>query len=76
MRLKYKVSFIAARNGWVVWKNRTEFFTTTYATEVEAQKASLLREGDEIVEKLDDVQRRMESIPGFIDSRDPYGWRA
>lgn len=74
-KLKYKVKQ-HADGRWYVQANTKRYFTKPYETEREAVEASLLREGREIVEKLEDMQLRMESLPGFITKSDPYGWRA
>lgn len=76
MKLKYKVRQTSA-GKWAVWKNKTHYFTDRlFETEVEAIKSSLYLEGGELVDKINDVQKRMESVPGMIDERDPHGWRA
>lgn len=75
MKLKYKVK--QREDGkWYVFKRKGIYFTVAYETKEAAIGQSLVREGRELLDKLDTVQNRMESIPGFIDSRDPYGWRA
>jgi hypothetical protein len=74
-KLKYKVKQ-HADGKWYVQANTKQYFTKPYESERAAVEASLLREGHELSDKLYEIQRRMESLPGFIDSRDPYGWRA
>ena len=75
MKLKYKVRQIKT-GKWAVWANKNQYFSCAFDNEQDAVKASLLREGHEIFAKLENVQERMESIPGFISTSDPYGWRA
>lgn len=75
MKLKYKVKQ-NSKLQWVVWKNKTVYWTETYESEQAAIEASLYREGTELVDKMDEIQKRMESVPGMINLRDPYAWRA
>jgi len=75
MKLKYKIKQ-RADGLWYVYSNKNTYWTKSFSDPIEATKDSLLKEGSLLVEKLDDVQKRMESIPGFIDRTDPYGWRA
>jgi hypothetical protein len=76
MRLKYKVRQHSNDGQWYVYRKPGTYWTTPYATERLAIEASLYKEGAEILAKLDNVQERMESLPGFISRSDPYGWRA
>ena len=77
MKLKYPVKQ-RPDGKWYVYKSAAKgiYWTTGHDTERHATEQSLLTEGHELVEKLDAIQRRMETLPGFIDQSDPYGWRA
>lgn len=75
IKLKYKVRQLAS-GKWAVYKNAKLYFSThLYESEADAIYASLLREGHELVEKIDSVQDRLEAI-GRVDERDPHAWRA
>lgn len=77
MKIKLKYKVVQREDGlFYVFKRKGIYWTQSYPTEIEAIKASIHREGIEISDRLDDVQKRMESIPGYIDSTDPYGWRS
>ena len=75
MKLKYRVKQ-RTDGRWYVYKNANVYWTTPYDSKEEAVKQSLITEGLELVDKLDDVQKRLETIPGFISLSDPFGWRA
>lgn len=78
MKLKYKVRPLKAgpnAGKFAIWASRKQYFTTdVFDNEADAIYSSLIREGLELQDKLDDVQKRLEAT-GRIDERDPHGWR-
>ena len=75
MKLKYPVKQ-RPDGKWCVFKSAAKGIYWITDTERLATEVSLLTEGRDLLDKLDDIQRRMETLPGFIDQSDPYGWRA
>ena len=77
MKLKYPVKQ-RPDGKWYVFKSAAKgvYWVTGHDTERLATEVSLLTEGWDLLDKLDDIQRRMETLPGFIHQSDPHGWRA
>lgn len=78
IKLKYKVRPLKAgpnAGKFAIWASPKQYFTSdVFETEEDAVYSSLVREGLELQDKLDDVQKRLEST-GKIPANDPHGWR-
>jgi len=73
MTNKYKIRKSAVANSYfVTFRGKP---VDVYDSKEEATYNALIREGHELIERLDQIQRQLEQS-NMIRESDPYGWRA